>query len=591
MQLRGDYRLSTMSPLPDDDDCTVIAAAVMQSQQALPAATRLGELEITELIGEGGFGIVYLAYDHSLQRNVAVKEYLPASLAMRTASDSVSINSERNRETFHAGLRSFINEARLLAKFDHPSLLKVYRFFEANGTAYMVMPYYEGATLKQAVQQMGRPPEEAWLKSLLIQLLEALSVLHNEQCYHRDIAPDNILLLKGDRPLLLDFGAARRVIGDMTQALTVILKPGYAPIEQYAEAPSMRQGPWTDLYALASVVYFAITGHAPVPAVARMMSDPLTPLAQAAAGQYSDAFLRGMDAALALKPEDRPQNIAEFRRLLDTPEPRKQARNGSAPVQKIEPQKPKPERRSARRRLAFGSIAAGLVLIAALGLGYFSDEPPPPPAPDPGPIEPPAPPAPAPPVIAPPIVVAPPPLPPSPPVVGPEFDPLKVLGEVFQSRNREHNVSVSIRKPRVRINEDSLSFSIRSAKSGYVYLLMVGTDREHFYLLFPNTIDQKNKIEAGKELILPRPNWQMTAAGPPGTNHFVAIVSDSRRDFSVAGLKTVDAFGEFPFDIAAQLYRSYSGPFPLFAGRVVCPAGKACSESFGAAEFSIEEIG
>jgi serine/threonine protein kinase len=120
----------------------------------------------------------------------------------------------------------------------------------------MVMPFYEGITLKDELKAMGAPPDEEWLRELLEPLTEALAVIHTEQCFHRDIAPDNVILLKGSqRPLLLDFGAARRVIGDMTQALTVILKPGYAPVEQYAEVPGMKQGPWTDVYALAAVVY------------------------------------------------------------------------------------------------------------------------------------------------------------------------------------------------------------------------------------------------------------------------------------------------------------------------------------------------
>jgi hypothetical protein len=138
-------------------------------------------------------------------------------------------------------------------------------------------------------------------------------VLHAAQCYHRDIAPDNILLLKGSgRPLLLDFGAARRVIGDMTQALTVILKPGYAPVEQYADEPSMKQGPWTDVYALAAVIYFAIQGRTPPPAVGRLMSDSYVPLATAAASRYSERFLRAIDHALSVRPEDRPQSVQAF---------------------------------------------------------------------------------------------------------------------------------------------------------------------------------------------------------------------------------------------------------------------------------------
>ena len=283
----------------------------------LPVGTRLGEFEITALIGEGGFGIVYLAHDHSLQRRVALKEYMPSSLAARAGGSQVQVKSARHRETFEAGLKSFINEARLLASFDHPSLVKVYRFWEANGTAYMVMPLLEGTTLKDVLRQMPEAPDEAWLRSVLGPLTEALLVIHASQCYHRDIAPDNVMLLPvSNRWLLLDFGAARRVIGDMTQALTVILKPGYAPVEQYAEIPGMKQGPWTDVYALAAVVYFAIIGRTPPPSVGRLLNDTYVPLVQAAAGRYSTGFLAAIDRALAVRPEQRTQSIGELRQDL-----------------------------------------------------------------------------------------------------------------------------------------------------------------------------------------------------------------------------------------------------------------------------------
>ena len=312
----------TQSP---DENRTVVIQSLSSSagdqawriseNNALPIGTLLGEFEIIGLIGEGGFGIVYLAYDHSLQRKVAVKEYMPSGIAARINGVTVA-KSRQHKETFEVGLRSFINEARLLAQFDHPCLVKVHRFWEANGTAYMVMPFYEGETLKEALRQRCNVPDEDWLKQLLNHLLDALMVMHKESCFHRDIAPDNILILKDGRPLLLDFGAARRVINDMTQNLTVILKPGYAPIEQYAEVASMKQGPWTDIYALAAVVYFAVMGKPPIPAVARIISDSLVPLSETVAGQYTPAFLQGIDEALAVKPENRPQNIEEFRKLI-----------------------------------------------------------------------------------------------------------------------------------------------------------------------------------------------------------------------------------------------------------------------------------
>jgi serine/threonine protein kinase len=288
-----------------------------QGAHVLPKGTRLGEFEVMDLIGEGGFGAVYLAYDHSLDRHVALKEYMPTGLATRTMNLCVAVRTQAKAGTFNAGLKSFINEAKMLAQFDSPSLVKVHRFWEAHGTAYMVMPYYEGATLKQALKEHRIKPSEPWIRLLLGDLFDAIETIHNAKCFHRDIAPDNILLLKDGRPLLLDFGAARRVIGDLTQCLTVILKPGYAPIEQYADISGLRQGPWTDIYALAAVVYYLISGAAPPPSVARVMHDELVPAREAGKDRYSPGFLEIIDNALAVKPEQRYQSIAQFRRALD----------------------------------------------------------------------------------------------------------------------------------------------------------------------------------------------------------------------------------------------------------------------------------
>jgi Protein kinase domain/Domain of unknown function (DUF4384) len=308
---------SSAAPKP----ASASASSAGDSGNALPVGTYLSEFELTGVIGEGGFGIVYHAWDHSLQRKVALKEYMPASLASREKS-VVQVRSLRHKETFDAGLKSFINEARLLAQFDHPSLVKVYRFWEANGTAYMVMPLYEGTTLKDKLRQMGSKPDEAWLMALLAPLTDALAVIHKENCFHRDIAPDNVILLAGsERPLLLDFGAARRVIGDMTQALTVILKPGYAPVEQYAESPDMKQGSWTDVYALAATVHWAIMGKTPPPSVSRLMNDTFQPLSKTASGRYSERFLAAMDRALAVRPENRTPTIAALRADIGLDQP------------------------------------------------------------------------------------------------------------------------------------------------------------------------------------------------------------------------------------------------------------------------------
>jgi hypothetical protein len=247
---------------------------------------------------------------------VAVKEYMPASLAGRTATMYVSLRSQTDAETFALGLKSFVNEARLLARFDHPSLLKVYRFWEANGTAYMAMPVLKGQTVKEVRMQMQGAPDETWLRTLLTPLLGAIENLHAEGVFHRDIAPDNIQVEPDGRPVLLDFGAARRVISDKTQSLTAILKPAYAPIEQYAEVGAVKQGPWTDIYALGATLHYLLLGRPPSPATARAVHDEASALTAANLPGCSENFLAIVNWMLAPRPGDRPQSVAALRAAL-----------------------------------------------------------------------------------------------------------------------------------------------------------------------------------------------------------------------------------------------------------------------------------
>lgn len=295
------------------------APSELEAHDALLPGTRLDEFEILRVLGAGGFGIVYLALDHVLLRHVAIKEYMPTALAGRGRGAMVSVRSATLAGTFAMGLESFFSEARMLASFDHPSLVKAYRFWKANGTAYMVMPYYAGQTLKEARHAMGGAPDEAWLNAVIDPLLGALELLHSQGVYHRDIAPDNIVLLPDGRPVLLDFGSARRVIGDRTQSLTAVLKPNFAPVEQYADEVGMRQGPWTDLYALGATVHFLLTGQAPTPAVLRAVRDALPPLSAHEGGLFPGlplSLLAAIDWAMALAPQDRPQSVASLRQAL-----------------------------------------------------------------------------------------------------------------------------------------------------------------------------------------------------------------------------------------------------------------------------------
>ena len=309
--------MSTEPPRPPPPGDAAAPTAVLAAHDALPAGTRFGEFEIIRVLGVGGFGIVYLAQDHSLERQVALKEYMPASLAERGDGPLITVRSGAHTETYAIGLRSFINEARLLARFDHPALVKVYRFWEDNATAYMVMPYLQGITLRDARRGMAQSPDEAWIRSVLDPMLDALEQLHREGVYHRDIAPDNILLPPVGSPILLDFGAARRVISDRTQSLTAILKPSYAPIEQYAEMTGMRQGPWTDIYALGAVLHFLLFAAPPAPATARALQSDAVPIEHRGVPGVSPRFIAIVAWMLGVRPSDRPQSVAELRAVLN----------------------------------------------------------------------------------------------------------------------------------------------------------------------------------------------------------------------------------------------------------------------------------
>ena len=278
----------------------------------LGAGHRLDEFELLEVIGEGGFGIVYRAYDHSLQREVAIKEYMPSMLARRVGDNSVHVRSERLTATFQAGLRSFINEARTLAQFSHPALVRVHRFWESNSTAYMAIQLYKGRTLRRLAEEEPSKITESWLLGMLGPLLGALETLHRNQCFHRDIAPDNIFIQQDDLPVLLDFGAARKSIADLVDEVAVMVKSGYSPIEQYADDNTLLQGPWTDLYALGAVLYRAVTGHPPPSAVVRSVQDAHVPLSSMDRSDLSPGFCAAVDHTLAVHSKDRTQTVAAF---------------------------------------------------------------------------------------------------------------------------------------------------------------------------------------------------------------------------------------------------------------------------------------
>lgn len=289
---------------------------------ALPSGYKLHWYVIGSVIGKGGFGITYLALDTNLDQRVAIKEFLPIELATRTDDSRVHPISEDHSDTYGWGLNRFVTEARTLAKFRHPNVVRVMSVFEANSTAYMVMEYERGESLEKMLKAK-KITGEAKLRALIMPLLDGLKVVHDAGFIHRDIKPDNIYLRENGTPVLLDFGSARQAIGVATRTLTALVTPGYAPFEQYdtSKAGEKKQGPWTDIYSLGATLYRAVAGKGPPDAMGRVNAvmggtDILKPASEVANGDYSEGFLSAIDWALEFLPENRPQTVDEWRLVL-----------------------------------------------------------------------------------------------------------------------------------------------------------------------------------------------------------------------------------------------------------------------------------
>ncbi len=290
-------------------------------QHALPDGTRIENYEINGVLGLGGFGITYIAFDHSLQRDVAIKEYLPDGLALRSSDgNTLTPVTKDSIKDFEYGLGRFLDEARTLARFNDPNIVRVTRYIKTNGTAYLVMDYEQGESLATYLKKTAALPEEETVRALLIPILRGLKNVHAQNFLHRDIKPANIFLRKEGPPLLLDFGAARQALNNQTQALTKMVTPGYAPLEQYHSAE--KQGPWSDIYGLGTTMLHCVSGYPPPSATERIAAiyddsaDPIDEVFEVVQRNYSGQLHDLIKWMVKSQPKERPQSIDEVLEFL-----------------------------------------------------------------------------------------------------------------------------------------------------------------------------------------------------------------------------------------------------------------------------------
>ena len=292
-----------------------------QNRSALTPGYQLHWYSIERVLGHGGFGITYLARDTNLNQQVAIKEFFPSDVAIRSDDMSVQAKTNADADQYKWGLDRFRSEAQTLARFDHPNIIRIFTVFEANHTAYLVMRYEKGQALNDILERRKRLPEEELL-DIVLPILDGLGKVHETGYIHRDIQPANIYIREDKSPVLIDFGAAREALGK-PRTVTILVAPGYAPYEQYI-ANNQEQGPWTDIYGLGATLYRAIAGVAPIDAIERSRGilgstrDVLVPATVVGQGRYSESFLKAVDHALMFNEKDRPQTAMEWAQELKT---------------------------------------------------------------------------------------------------------------------------------------------------------------------------------------------------------------------------------------------------------------------------------
>jgi serine/threonine protein kinase len=331
--------------------------AAQSSAHQLSIGTILnGEFLLGRVLGEGGFGITYIGLDLNLRKRLAIKEYFPRDLAIRAADrETVSSSRRGDFQSFADGLSKFREEARTLASLgNEPGIVSVLRFLECNGTGYLVMPFLEGLTLKQFLEQQGGILEFEQCLAILKPVMETLQRLHRVNLLHRDLSPDNIYLPNAGQALLFDFGAARQAAVQSTANFSVIVKAGYAPEEQYRR--DSQQGPWTDVYGLAATIYRALTGKTPHGALERLHSDQLAP-PSALGAKLPPAAEQALMKALAVKADQRIRSVVELQTLLEQGQPSRQIRSQN------------PVAPTSRHQKLRNLVAASIGAILLMGLG------------------------------------------------------------------------------------------------------------------------------------------------------------------------------------------------------------------------------
>jgi serine/threonine protein kinase len=352
-----------------------------ENDQALPLGTRLGDYRLDAIIGHGGFGITYRAFDTQLTKFVAIKEYFPVEFAVRRPDGEVVSRGARFADDFVWGRERFLDEARALARFRHAHIVPVLRYFEAHSTAYTVMEFEDGRSVAQLLREPKRRLQPDEVTRLAEGLLSGLRAVHAQGFLHRDIKPSNIIVRHDGVPVLIDFGAARQAMGGRTRTLTSILTPQYAPIEQYAL--DGKQGPWSDIYSAAAVLHHAVAGIPPPEAVSRVGADPYRPLAVTQADRFDQTLLVAIDRGLAFAPDQRPQTVADWSVMFGAPLPQADdaltqrlpgataaprlggvRRESGKPVSSVPLPSPPPPPRSRRSWAGLWAIVALLAVVA-----------------------------------------------------------------------------------------------------------------------------------------------------------------------------------------------------------------------------------